>query len=217
MIKSENIILLPARNEEKAIGKVIDSIFKIGYRNIVVATSGCNDKTARIASEHGAIVLSNAPVGKGRAINYALKRIEAKKVVMLDSDATYPVNAIPNFIKLLDKCQVVAGTRQLNSSNMPIINRLGNAFITFQARIIYGLPISDLCTGMWGFRGDVVKKLNIKSHGFTLEAELYAFTARNNLSFGQIPIEYYPRIGKKKINRLDHLKIMWYLWSRSIK
>jgi hypothetical protein len=99
---------------------------------------------------------------------------------------------------------------------MSTLNQMGNAFITYQAQMLHGLHIKDLCTGMWGFQGDAIKKLNIKSHGFTLEAELFVFTARNRLSFGQIPIEYYPRIGEKKINRLDHLKIMWYLWSRSL-
>jgi glycosyltransferase involved in cell wall biosynthesis len=213
-IKADTVILLPAKNEQAAIGKVIDDIHAVGYHNIVVAVSGCTDNTAQVAIDHGSQVI-DCPNGKGRAVNYALKRIDAKKVVMLDSDATYPVKSIPSIIDKLESYQVVAGTRKLNSLNMPVLNRMGNTFITYQARFLHGLPIKDLCTGMWGFRGDVIKKLDIQSYGFTLEAELFIFTARNRLTFGQIPIEYYPRIGQKKINRMDHLKIMWYLWTRS--
>jgi glycosyltransferase involved in cell wall biosynthesis len=215
MIKANNIILLPAKNEAQAIGKVIDDIHSIGYHDIVCAASACTDNTVEVALSHGAMVLPNCPCGKGRAVEYALKHIDAKKVIMLDSDNTYPVKSIPQICDLLDRYQVVAGTRKLNSLNMPVLNRIGNTFITYQARFLHGLPIKDLCTGMWGFRGDVIKKLDIQSYGFTLEAELFIFTARNRLTFGQIPIEYYPRIGQKKINRMDHLKIMWYLWTRS--
>lgn len=216
MIKAENVILLPAKNEAQAIGKVIDDIHSIGYHNIVCPISGCTDNTIEVATQHGATVLSNCPTGKGRAVGYALKQINAKKIVMLDSDNTYPVKAIPQLFELLNQFEVVAGTRKFNSQNMPIVNRLGNYFITYQAVFLHGLGIKDLCTGMWGFRGDVVRKLDIKSYGFTLEAEIFVFTAKNRLKFGQIPIEYYPRIGNKKINRLDHLKIMWYLWTRSL-
>lgn len=215
MIKAENVILLPAKNEAQAIGKVIDDIHSIGYHDIVCPISGCTDNTVEVATEHGATVLSECPTGKGRAVNYALRQINAQKIIMLDSDNTYPVKAIPQLLEMLDKFEVVAGTRKFNSQNMPIINRLGNYFITYQAAFLHGVPIKDLCTGMWGFRGDVARKLDIKSYGFTLEAELFVFIAKNRLKFGQIPIEYYPRIGDKKINRLDHLKIMWYLWRHS--
>ncbi len=216
MIKADNIILLPARNEAQAIGKVIDDIHSMGYHDIVCAASDCTDKTVEVSASHGAMVLPDCPRGKGKAVEYALQRISAKKLIMLDSDNTYPVKSIPAFFNLLDDYQVVAGNRIFNSQNMPFLNRLGNAFITYQARFLHGLPIKDLCTGMWGFRGDVLRKLNIKSPGFTLEAELYIYTSKNQLSFKQIPIEYYQRIGEKKINRMDHLKIMWYLWTRSL-
>ena len=211
-----NVILLPAKNEAKSIGRVIDDIRLSGFNNIVVVASGCTDNTTSVASEHGALVLGDAPCGKGRAINYALKRINADKIVMLDADCTYPAKSIPDFILALDHCDVVAGIRQFNANNISTIGRWGNKFISWQARSLYNIPIKDLCTGMWGFKGNAIKNIEIESYGFTLEAELFVYANKKKLAFLQIPIEYYPRIGTCKINRLDHLKIMWYLWTRSL-
>jgi glycosyltransferase involved in cell wall biosynthesis len=213
MITAGTVILLPARNEEKAIGKVIDDIHKVGNYKIVVTASGCTDHTEVIAYEHGAQIL-HAPKGKGAAIQYALERIDAKKILMMDSDGTYPVNSIKPMLDALDNYDAVMGTRQLNKANMSRLGKWGNEFISMQASLLYISPVVDLCTGMWAFRGSTIKNLKIKSHGFALEAELFVYLVKNQFKVQQVPIEYSPRIGDSKINRLDHLKIMAYLWSR---
>lgn len=210
---SDTIILLPAYNEERSIRQVIREIQDYCQYGIVVAASECTDHTVEIARSCGADVVIG-PRGKGRAVSHALKQIKNKNVLMMDSDMTYPAKSIPAMVYGLENYDCVAGTRQFNQTNMPALNKWGNAFITAQARMIYGYDIRDLCTGMWALRSDVVKTLNIKSYGFTLEAELFIHIAKNRFTLGQLPIEYRERIGKKKINRMDHLKIMWYLWSR---
>lgn len=207
MFKADTVVILPAHNEAAAIGKVVDSIPYL----CVVSASGCSDRTEQIAKEHGATVI-RSPKGKGRAIAYAMREVEANKVVMLDADATYPVDFIRPMLDMLTYYDVVVGIRELGIQSS--IDRWGNNFITRQAQLLYGLPIHDLCNGMWAFRGDVARALDIQSYGFTLEAELFTNVVRNHYQLGQITIPYYPRVGEKKINRWDHLRIMWYLWSR---
>lgn len=210
MPKADIVVVLPAHNEQDAIGQVIDSV---GYP-VVVSASGCTDKTAQIAAQHGAEVLAS-PKGKGRAVAHALRQIQAKKIVMLDADATYPAQCIGSLLEMLEDYDAAVGIRDL--SIQPAIDRWGNAFITRQAQLLYGYPIHDICSGMWAFRGNVARSLNIESYGFTLEAEIFTKVIKGGWRLGWRSIPYYPRIGKKKINRLDHLRIMWYLWSRRFK
>jgi glycosyltransferase involved in cell wall biosynthesis len=209
-------VLLPAYNEEKSIAAVIKDIQTYLKCNIVVAASHCTDNTVAIARKCGSEVIMG-PRGKGRAVAFALKQIDSDHVIMLDSDLTYPAKYIPIMVDMLQFNDAVLGIRDFNKSNMPRMNSWGNNFITKQAQLLYGYPIHDLCTGMWAFNSNVIKGFNIESYGFTLEAEIFIYLIKHKYSIGQVTIDYYPRVGDRKINRLDHLKIMWYLWSRRFK
>ena len=77
-------VLISARNEQKVIGNLLESINRQTYdRNLIttfVCADNCTDETARIAAEHGAHVFErfNAEqVGKGYALNWLLQRIDA--------------------------------------------------------------------------------------------------------------------------------------------
>ena len=50
-------VLIPAHNEERSIGRVIDEI-PTCVRNIVVVNNGSSDQTAAVASSKGAIVVN---------------------------------------------------------------------------------------------------------------------------------------------------------------
>lgn len=75
-------ILIPARNEEKVIGQLIDSIKKQSYPSelidIYVIADNCTDNTASVARDCGAIVyqrFDDQKKGKGYALNFALNKI----------------------------------------------------------------------------------------------------------------------------------------------
>lgn len=76
-------ILIPARNEEKVIPFLLESINKQDYPadliSVYVVADNCTDNTAKVAQEHGAKVFSRynkKQVGKGYALNYLLSKIE---------------------------------------------------------------------------------------------------------------------------------------------
>lgn len=77
-------VLISARNEQMVIGNLLESIKRQTYPGELVTTfvvaDNCTDDTARIAREHGAVVVErfNAEeVGKGYALNFLLHRIDA--------------------------------------------------------------------------------------------------------------------------------------------
>ena len=77
-------ILTAARNEEAVIKNLIDSLLLQEYPrecfDIFIVADNCTDNTAAVAAEAGAIVyerFDTREVGKGYALNYLIKKIEA--------------------------------------------------------------------------------------------------------------------------------------------
>lgn len=76
-------VLISARNEEKVIGNLIQSILAQTYNpaliKIFVVADNCTDRTAQVARREGAVVyerFNNIQVGKGYALEYLLNRIK---------------------------------------------------------------------------------------------------------------------------------------------
>jgi len=224
MSQKDVCIILPALNEELAIGKVIDEIPRgeieeLGYRvDVLVVDGNSTDRTLQVAREKGARILVERRRGKAQAFRTALKTVTADYIFMLDSDFTYPSTHIPDMLEALKDYPVVIGSRlngQRERGSLRWINFLGNHLLTWLANNLYRTRISDLCTGYWGFRKEVVQALDLTSNGFQLEAELLVETAKKGFQIGEIPISYRSRQGKAKLSGFkDGLKIAHLLISR---
>ena len=80
-------ILIAARNEEKVIGNLLDSIDKQDYPSefvdVFVIADNCTDSTADIARQHGAHVIerfNKNQIGKGYALDYGYHKIQEEHV-----------------------------------------------------------------------------------------------------------------------------------------
>ncbi len=210
-------IVLPTLNEAASIGNVIEEIpqralEEKGYHvDVLVVDGNSTDLTMKIAQEKGARILVEPRRGKGRAIRTALEEVNADYIFMLDGDYTYPTTYIPEMLDILKKYPVVIGSRLKGKRQKGALRRLhllGNHLITLFANILYGTRISDLCTGYWGFRREVVQNLDLTCDGFQLEAELLTQLAKKGYKIGEVPIVYRVRTGKAKLRVLkDGMKI----------
>jgi len=196
-------IVLPALNEEETVGRVIDEIPKdelerrgLGVQ-VVVVDNNSTDGTKEVAQQKGATVIVEPNRGKGRAVRAAFRSIDGDFVFMLDADYTYPATYVPAMLDLLeDGWDVVRGSRlkgQIEAGAMSRLNLVGNHVLVFMARALYGAEISDLCTGLWGFRREVVESLKLNSIGFELEADIFAEVTKRRYRVAEIPIRYRPR------------------------
>ena len=224
--KKRNIsIILPSLNEELTIGKVIDEIPRQalegeGYQvEVLVADGNSSDQTRQIAQAKGARVMIEPRTGKGRAVRTALASLKADFVFMLDADYTYPATYIRDMLKIL--CQdypVVIGSRlkgRREKGAMKRLNLIGNLLLSLMASVLYRTRISDLCTGYWGIRGEVIPRLRLLADGFQFEAELFTQLAKKGYRIAEVPVYYRRREGKTKLNNLkDGIKIGWMLIAR---
>ncbi|MEM3422840.1 MAG: glycosyltransferase family 2 protein, partial [Candidatus Bilamarchaeaceae archaeon] len=156
--------------------------------------------------------------GKAMAVREALKKINEEYLVMMDSDGSYSIKDISLIIEKLKEADVVIGSRlkgSIERGAMAEINRIGNIFLSFLASLIYGKQISDVCSGMWGFRKKAYKQLDIKAKHFELEVDLFANCAKKNFKIIEVPITYKKRTGKTKLNPfVDGTKIAFHLIKR---
>jgi glycosyltransferase involved in cell wall biosynthesis len=205
-------VVLPALNEEEAIGKVIDEIpveelESKGYQiEIIVVDNGSTDKTAEIAAAQGAKVISEPNRGKGRAIRTGFGTVSGDFVFMIDSDFTYPAGYITQMVGLLENgYDVVLGSRlngAVEHGAMKRLNLIGNHLLAFLANLLYGTRISDLCTGLWGFKVEVVRSLNLDAVGFELEANMLIEVAKRGYKISEVPIRYRKRATASKLGSI---------------
>jgi len=212
-------VLLPARDEAKAIGKVIDEIKNTTECKILVMDGLSEDGTPTIALRKGASVLYEFRKGKGIAVRSALRFIDTPYVIMMNADFTYPAEYLSTIYHILSrsKADVVQGFRNLKEEgSMSLKHSFGNWGLSLLASILYGKRVYDVCSGMWGFKTDILKEFDIVSEGFTLEADLFVNAVKKGCRMEQIPIVYRKRLsgGKSKLTIWDGFKIAWFLIKR---
>jgi glycosyltransferase involved in cell wall biosynthesis len=183
--------------------------------DVIVVDGRSTDQTMQIARDKGARIIIEPREGKGRAIRTALEETKADFIFMLDGDYTYPATYLPSMIEILKDCPVVIGSRLKGRREQGALSRLnfiGNYILTWLANALYRTRISDLCTGYWGFRAEVIQNLKLRSEGFQLEAELLTQISKRGYKIGEVPILYRTRQGKAKLSGLkEGIRIAWLL------
>lgn len=203
-------IVIPTLNEEEAIGPVIDELRSSGWSNILVVDGNSRDATRMIAAAKGVKVMLQEGMGKADAVRTAVKHVATPYVVVMDGDNTYPAKHIA---ELLEKAEgegldEVIGARRRGREHIPLINRFGNWVITKAFNLLFATHLSDVCSGMYLVRTEILREVGFEAKGFSVEVEIAAHVASTTRRIGEIPIEYRERIGKPKLGRRHGFVIM---------
>lgn len=171
---------------------------------IIVVDDGSGDATAQIADDLDCVVVRHGHNrGKGSALRSGLARSRGDKIIVMDADATYPASALPPMVDLLEDHDFVRADRQIDESNTPYVNRVGNRALGATLRTLHGLGPGDHLSGLYGFRAGVLEDLATEATGFDIEVEIGIKVKERDLSIAVLPIEYLPRIGDKKLSPLN--------------
>lgn len=187
-------IVIPGYNEAKHIPKVIESLKKLGYKNILFVDDGSTDESLHKAEQAGAIVLSHVVnIGKGAAAktgcDYAVEQ-GAKIIVLMDADGQHKSKDVPRFIEALKKSKsdIVFGYRIMNSG-MPPVMKFGNKLIGIVTVLLDGINLHDTQSGFRCFTARTYKKIRWKSNDYSMESEMISNVAKKKLKFSEIPIQ----------------------------
>jgi len=203
-------VIIPAHNEEEAIVKVLAEIPQGLNPTVIVVDNNSNDKTAQVAAQNGAIVLTETQQGYGYAclkgIDYLQKHSDLKTdiVVFLDGDySDYPEKMVDLIQPIVDnQAHLVIGSRALGQQEkgaMTLPQRFGNWLATRLIYFFYKKRFTDLGP----FRAidyNSLLGLNMqdKTYGWTVEMQIKA--VKQGLKCTEIPVNYRRRVGISKIS-----------------
>ncbi len=216
-------VVIPTMNEEASIGRVLDEVRgALAGRDLEILTvdTDSRDRTNDIARAKGARVLPEPRRGYGRAYKTGFKAAQGRFVLTLDADLTYPADRFPDLLRPLEagEADFVAGDRlsRLRSGSMTGMHRVGNSILNLAFRLLYCYPIHDSQSGMWAFRRDLLPHLSLVHDGMALSEELKLEVIRGSFRFLEIPIDYRPRVGAKKIRSVNDAtqNLIWLLRKR---
>jgi glycosyltransferase involved in cell wall biosynthesis len=215
-------VVIPCLNEEEAVGAVVDQAWE-GIRRsgrsgeVIVVDNDSTDRSAEVAAQHGAIVVTEPRRGYGSAYLAGLAVAGGEYVVMGDADRTYPVQELGPFVDRLEEGDdLVLGSRfkgKIHGGAMPWLNRrIGNPILTGLLNLFFGVKVSDAHCGMRAVRRDALRVLDLHSTGMEFASEMVFKAYRRGLRVSEIPIDYFPRTGESKLNRVGdawrHVRFM---------
>lgn len=195
-------LVIPAHNEEQALPALLASIAALDYPcdlvTLTVVADNCDDGTASIARDAGAIVLErsdNQRIGKGYALAYALDRMDAAAdaVVFVDGDCTVSPNLLRSFDERLaagdDIVQAYYSMKRPSAASNVVLRELALALVHLvrplgKARFggSAGLKGSGMC-----FSRQALAQVDWQSFGLAEDVEQHTRIVRAGLRVGFAP------------------------------
>ncbi len=194
------VIIIPAYNEEEGIGQVLDRMPRrvegIDRLKILVVNDGSTDRTADVAREKGAEVISH-PLNQGLGVafrNGIERALEqgADIIVNIDADGQFDPEDIPQLVApiLKDEAEVVTASRFLSPELKPKMSRIkaaGNKFMSAFISKIVKEKFYDVSCGFRAYSKDAALKMNLFGK-FTYTQESFIDLAAKNVPIKEVAI-----------------------------
>ena len=212
--------VVPAFNESRTIGEVLERIAALGLdTQVIVVDDGSTDGTGDVAAQHdGVVLVRQQNQGKGAAVRRGLQHVDGDIVVIQDADMEYDPAEVPALIEPIERgvADVVYGSRL--SGGRPqraylFWHLMGNRFLSLVTGVLYNTTLSDMETGYKAFRTEVIRDLPLREDDFAIEPEITGHICKRRLRVYELPISYYGRTYAegKKITWRDGFKALWVL------
>lgn len=205
--KHEVTVVVPTLSEAEGIGQVLDDLKEEGFERVLVVDGRSSDGTPQIAAEHGASVIYQHGRGKAGAIRTALDVITTQYMAVMDGDCTYSASDLLGLLSCARDYTEVIGARTKGRENIPLTNRFGNWLVSKAYKLLFAAPISDVLSGMYVVRADILRAEGLSSESFDVEVEI-ASTLVSAGKVTQVPISYGSRKGEEKLGARHGFRIL---------
>ena len=200
-------VIIPVLNEERALATVLGGLSKDLVRRVVVVDNGSTDRSAHIARDLGATVVSEPRRGYGRAVWTGVETLLAdppEVVVFMDGDAADDPSELRQLLEPIEKnrADLVIGSRIAGTTEkgaMSPAQKLGNLLVPALIRLLYGTQTTDLGP-FRAIRFDTLMALGLVDRGFGITVEMQIKAAKKGSRVCEVPVTYRPRIGESKIS-----------------
>lgn len=213
------LIIVPAFNEEGAIGSVVRSIHEnIPGVPVLVIDDCSRDSTITVARQAGADILPLPHhLGLGGSVQAGYKlayELGFEYVIRVDGDGQHDAAYIPKVFDRLrnSRCEMVIGSRYLegNGRHTGPIRGLGIRFFRLVLRPILGRPVRDPTSGFVGVNR---RALSVFTRSFPLEypeIEALVVLQRRRFRFEEVPCPVRPRLAGR--SSITAMKSLYYIF-----
>jgi glycosyltransferase involved in cell wall biosynthesis len=217
-------VIIPTHNEVQAIGSVLGDLPSNLVTEVIVVDSNSTDGTPDLARRMGAQVLQEPRRGYGCACLTGLAHAKNPDVVVfLDGDYSDRPAELPILLAPImeERADITLGSRLSGLSNagaLPWHQAFGNRLAAGLIRLLYGVQVSDLGP-FRAARADVLRALNLEEPTYGWAVEMILKAAIAGFRIEEVPVSYYPRVGKSKISGTvkGTAGAAWFILSRIVR
>ena len=225
----KTIVVVPTYNEIENLARIVQLIREQpgGFHILIVddnSPDGTGKMADQLASQHPDEIHVLHRAGKeglGRAyvagFGYVLKMGAYDAIVQMDADLSHDPVYLPDFLKALEKHDLVLGSRYLNGIsvvNWDLKRLLLSKGASVYVRTITSMPYSDMTGGFKAWRRDALASIGLDrlfSNGYLFQIETtYRLHRLRKFSIGEISIIFRDRdLGRSKIDLPIILEAVW--------
>lgn len=213
-------LIIPALDEEDAIGPMLAAIDRRLIRDVIVGDNGSRDATAEVARAGGAEVVHVAERGYGAACAGALAalRDDVDVVLFMDADGSDDPAEVSMLLEPVrsGRADLAIGARTyIDAGALTPQQRFGNWLATRLIRLLYGHAYTDLGP-FRAIRRDLLDRIGMRDrrYGWTVEMQVRALQLDARVV--EVPVRYRRRVGKSKISGTLRGVVkagFWILWT----
>lgn len=202
-------VIFPTYNEKESIEGAINEFFDDGQYvdEIIVINNNAAPGTSEEVEKTRAIEIFESKQGYGHAIQRGFRECTGEIIIVSEPDGTFAGKDILKLLVYSDDCDVVFGTRTLETlilegANMGYFLKTGNFFVAKMVEILFNTTfLSDVGCTMSLIKRQALDRVR---SGFTIGGSHFGpqfklLVILNKIKFIEIPVNYRKRIGKSSV------------------
>jgi glycosyltransferase involved in cell wall biosynthesis len=214
-------VIIPTRNEAPSLARVLKDLPTELVSEVLVVDSDSTDGTPAVAARMGARVIRESRRGYGRACLTGLAHVLAPDIVVfLDGDYSDRPAELPRLLAPIadGQADITLGSRLRGPripGALPWHSAAGNRLAAVLINVLFGQRITDLGP-FRAARADTLAALALEELTYGWAVEMILKGALHGFRIIEVPVSYYPRIGKSKITGTlsGSIGAGWYILSR---
>lgn len=205
-------VLVPTYNNERSLGKVLQSL--LAYTDqIIVVNDGSTDSTGTILQQFPKINLVSYTQNKGKG--YALRtgfRHAVKSgyeyAITIDSDGQHFADDLGKFLKKLEDhpAAIIIGARNMDQASVPGKSSFGNKFSNFWFWVETGLRMSDTQSGYRLYPVKLLEDFSFVTRKFEFEIEVLVTSAWRGIEITEVPVRVFYEEKESRVSHFRHFK-----------
>jgi dolichol-phosphate mannosyltransferase len=232
-MKERVLVIVPTYNEMENIAQIIKSVFSVAPEaNILVVDDNSQDGTGKYVEELSKTdsrvkaLHRSGKLGLGSAYRDGFRYAIGERydyIFEMDADFSHNPKDIPRFLKEIENCDLVVGSRYLREMtivNWPLARLILSYLANIYARMMTRIPVKDMTSGFKCYRLRLLKELPLSrihsdGYGFQIETVFWAYHKRFKVH--EIPIIFTDRSeGSSKMSEGIIWEAFWLVCKLSI-